>query len=203
MRTSRIRALLLLATLALLTTSVVAQGPETASPASSKSECKGCVSKVFQMSDSSKPYELQDVLNLFRTVVELRLLHADVSQHTITITGTPEQVAISEKLINVLESLRSGGNTPTSVLVYEPQVSQSRDSSTQEASPSKADSELKGSSIKALYRPNSSMQQLQAEVNTLRTTAQILRIQMLPSSHVIVVRGSSEQVTQADSLMNN
>jgi hypothetical protein len=101
-----------------------------------------------------------------------------------------------------LESLRSGGNRPASVLVYEPPISQSRDTSSKEVPPSKAQRELATWFIKALYRPNSSPEQMQTLANTLRSTAHIAKVQISLPSHVIVVRGTSEQLTQADSLIN-
>jgi hypothetical protein len=74
--------------------------------------------------------------------------------------------------------------------------------SSQEAPPSKAERELATWFIKALYRPNSSPEQMLTLARTLRSTAHIVKVQMFLPSHVIVVRGTSEQVTQADSLIN-
>jgi hypothetical protein len=186
MRTSWIRASLLLVSFVLLTTFVVAQGSETnLAPLDTSSGCERCVSKVFQFPNSSGATELQDVINMFRTVVEIRFVQSDVSQHTVSVTGSPEQIAISAKLVGA------------SLLVHEPENPQPRDS----ASQPDADRELATSFIKALYLGKASMQQMQTLTNTLRSTAHIVRMQQLPSCQVIVVRGTSEQVTQADSLM--
>jgi hypothetical protein len=131
---------------------------------------------------------------MFRTVVELSFIHQDVSQHTISISGTPEQVDTAEKLIAALENLRSSGGGPTSVLVHESQVPQAQPGI-------RSDRDLATSYIKVLYRPNISMRQMQALTNSLRTTLQILRIQQMPSSHVIVVRGTAEQVARAENVV--
>jgi hypothetical protein len=200
MKTSSIRASLLLIPILSLATFEFAQAQNNTSPALDKSKCQGCVSKVFRLPDSTKPYESQDVVNLFRTVVELTVIQQDTSQHTIAISGSPQQVAVAEKLVAALERLRSAGDRPISVLVYKPQ--QSTGSSSSEGPRSPADRELMSSYITAFYRPNSSMQQMQTLTESLRSSAHILRLQQLPSSHVIVVRGTSDQVTQAEGLIN-
>jgi hypothetical protein len=164
--------------------------------------CEGCASKVFQLPDSTKPYESQDVVNLFRTVVELRFIQQDVSHHTISIKGTPEQVEVAEKLAGVLESLRSGGDHAMALTVYAPAGQNATDSGTHEMTPSAVDRKLTSSYVKALYTPKSSMQQMQTFTDKLRGEAHIVRLQTLPSLHVTVVRGDSHQVTEAERLMN-
>lgn len=200
MRTAWIRALLPVAASVLLTTSVFAQG-DNKLPPPDKWRCEGCISKVIELPSSSTPFEVQEVANTFRTIVDLRILSVDRSP-TISVTCTPEQLVIAEKLVAVLEDLRSGGNRPPSILIYEPQGSQPADASSQAARKGRDEPELASSFIKAFYLPNSSPQQMQTLVNTLRTTAQITRTQLLASSHVVVVRGTSQQVAQAESLMN-
>ena len=192
MRTAFVRGLMLAAAFAFITSAVVAQEP--GAKISDESQCAGCVSRVLQLQGSPSPVEMQDVTNMFRTVVEISFIHQDVSQHTISITGTPEQVDTAEKLIAALENLRSSGGGATSVLVHESQVPQSQLGI-------RSDRDLATSYIKVLYRPNISMRQMQALTNSLRTTLQILRMQQMPSSHVIVVRGTAEQVARAENVV--
>jgi hypothetical protein len=196
MRTAWIRASLLSVTFVLLTTSVIAQGPY-------KWQCDTCVSKVIQLPSSSTPPEMQDITNMFRTIVELRILSQDPPQHTISVTCTPEELAIVEKLVAVLEDLRPAGDQQKSILVYGPQnPPPPPDVSSQAPRKWTREPELASSYIKALYLPDSSPEQMRTLVNTIRTTAQIMRIQMLPGAHAIVVRGTAQQIAQADSLMN-
>lgn len=160
--------------------------------------CEDCVSRVFTLPDTTRPYESQDIANLFRTVLELKFIHQDPSQHTIAVQGTSEQVTIAEKLLSTLERLRTGGNTPTSVLVHE--LQQPISSPVSGGTHHLADPDLASASIAVLYRPNDSMQQLQALADALRVKLQILRLQHLPSAHVIVVRGTAAQIKEADRL---
>ena len=169
---------------------------------SASQDCEGCATKLFQLPASTKPYDSQDVVNLFRTVVELRFIQQDVSHHTISIKGTPEQVAVAGKLVEVLDSLRSGGDHAMAFTVYAPTNKTASDSAMQETSPSAADRELSSSYVKALYTPKSSMQQMQTFTDKLRSEAHIVRLQTLPSLHVTVVRGGAHQVTEAERLMN-
>jgi hypothetical protein len=99
-------------------------------------------------------------------------------------------------LVDVLDNLRAGGDHASSI----PVNTSSKHVSSQGASSIDSDRELATSSIKVLYRPNVKMQQLQAMGETMRNTAHIQRMQMVPASHAIVIRGTSEQVAQADSL---
>lgn len=201
MRTTWIRASVLLVTFVLLTTSAVSQGPDNKLPSPDTQQCDGCVSKVIQLPSSLKTYEMQDVVNLFRTIVELRIFSKDPLQHTISVTCTPEQLVVVEKLVAVLDELRTSGDRRTSILVHEPQNPPPAEESTQDPHKWKPEPELASSFIKVYYTPESSPEQIWTMVNTLRTKTQIARIHMLPSAHVVVIRGSSEKMAQADRLM--
>jgi hypothetical protein len=201
MRTAWIRASLLLVTLLLLTTSVFAQGQNSKSPSPYRWQCDSCVSKVIQLPSSSTPVEMQDLANMFRTIIELRILSQDPSQHTISVTCTPEELAIVDTLVAVLEDLRSAGDQRRSILIHEPQNPPPADGLPQGSRKPRPQPELASSVIKAFYLPNLSLTQMQTLTNTVRITAEIAMIQQLPSAHVVVVRGTSEQVAQADSLL--
>ena len=166
-----------------------------------------CISKVLYLPNFSTAYELQDVVNAFRTILEMTYVYPNQSDHTISLKCTPEQLAIAERLVSVLESLRSsGGHNRSSVLVYEPKGSLPEPTvSSSRAAPlaaSRIQCELTTCFIKALYLPDFSTPQLQDAVNRVRSTVQITRISMSPSSHVIVFQGTSEQVALAERLTN-
>ena len=162
--------------------------------------CDGCVSKVIQLPASSKPTEMQDVVNLFRTVVELRILKPEPWQHTISVTCTPEQLAVVDKIVSTLDELRESGDRRRSIVIWEPAnppMAEELTSSHQRWEP-----ELSLSYIKAFYLPDVPALQMMQLTNNLRKTTQIQRMQMLPSAHVIVIRGSSEKMAQADRVMS-
>jgi general secretion pathway protein D len=62
--------------------------------------------KTFYLSNLSQPTELQDVQNTLRTILEVSRLTAVPSQGAIVVRGTPDQVALAEKLINDLDKAR-------------------------------------------------------------------------------------------------
>ncbi len=182
-------------------------------PTTPRTGCEpdNCISKVLYLPNFSTPTELQDVTNMFRGVLEFRQVYPDASEHTLSLKGTPEQLAIAEKLVAVLESLRSsGGHDRSSVLVYEPKealpkptVSESApEQSSRAAGLTACDLKLTTCFIKALYLPNLSIIQLQDATNRVRSNLHMARIQPGPSIHVIVFRGTSEQVALAEKLIN-
>jgi hypothetical protein len=206
------RRLALSVTVLFLTSAVLGQEAEKKGPAptTARSGCEPgtCVSKVLSLPNFSTAYELQDVVNMFRTIADFTDIYPNQSEHSVSLKGTREQLAIAEKLVGVLESLRaSGGRERSSVLVYQLKGSLSGTSEAEKMlvqSPRTASTvcELTSCVIKALYLPDFSTVQLQDTVNKVRSTAQITRTSLSPSNHVIVIRGTSEQVALAEKLTN-
>ena len=62
--------------------------------------------KTFYLSNLSQPTELQDVVNTLRTVLEVSRLTQIPSQSAIVVRGTPDQLALAEKLIDDLDKAR-------------------------------------------------------------------------------------------------
>src|SRR5437764_11529216 len=56
------------------------------------------VLKTFFLSNLNQPTELQEVVNSMRSVLDLTHLVAIQSQGAIVVRGTPDQVALAEKL---------------------------------------------------------------------------------------------------------
>jgi general secretion pathway protein D len=63
--------------------------------------------KTFYLSNLSLPTELQDVVNTLRTILEVSRLTQIPSQSAIVVRGTPDQLALAEKIINDLDKARS------------------------------------------------------------------------------------------------
>ena len=143
-------------------------------------------------------------MNTFRTVADFTSIYPKPSDHTIALKGTPEQFAVAEKLLRVLESLRSsGGHDRSSVLVYQ---LKGRLSGTAEAvrmlgqHPQAASTicELTTCYIKAIYLPDLALPELQNFNNRVRTTADLAHTAIIPCRHTLVIRGTSEQVALAE-----
>ncbi len=61
------------------------------------------VIKTFFMSNLSQPTELQDTVNALRQILEIQRLQALPTQNAIVVRGTPDQVALAQKLVNDLD----------------------------------------------------------------------------------------------------
>jgi hypothetical protein len=189
---------------------VLAQEPETQTPITTtpKADCEpnNCISKVLYVPQFSTPFALQEVVNTFRTIADFtNIEHINPSDHTITLKGTPEQFAMADRLLSVLEGLRSsGGHDRSSVFVYQLKglMSETARERMLAQHPQAASTicDLSTCYIQAMYLPNLSMPELNDFANKLRTTAGLMRVQMIQSRHVLVIAGTSEQVALAEVL---
>src|SRR5215475_13679780 len=67
----------------------------------SRTHCEflsSCVDKVLYFSNISQPSDLQDVVNAIRVIPEIQRVQQVIGAQIIIIAGTPEQVALAEKL---------------------------------------------------------------------------------------------------------
>jgi general secretion pathway protein D len=71
-----------------------------------RKELEQSVVKTFYLSNVSQPTELQDIVNAMRTILEINRIQQLPSQDAIVVRGTPDQVALAEKLINDIDKAR-------------------------------------------------------------------------------------------------
>src|SRR3954466_10026137 len=71
-----------------------------------RKELEQSVVKTFYLSNVSQPTELQDIVNAMRTILEINRIQQLPSQGAIVVRGTPDQVALAEKLINDIDKSR-------------------------------------------------------------------------------------------------
>src|SRR5436305_10118709 len=71
-----------------------------------RKELEQSVVKTFYLSNVSQPTELQDIVNAMRTILEINRIQQLPSQSAIVVRGTPDQVALAEKLINDIDKAR-------------------------------------------------------------------------------------------------
>ena len=167
-------------------------------------EPDNCVSKVLSLRNVSAPTDLQDAINALRTTVDITDAHPNPSEHTISIQGTPDQVAVAEKLVTVLDTLRSSGShTSSYVVVYQPSAlpDKATDQVLQTTSGRRCD--LTNCLIEVLYLPNlATPTEVQDVVNTLRTIADITSIVPSPSGPTVTLRGTREQIVISEKLVS-
>ncbi len=75
------------------------------SPAKRK-ELEQSVVRTFYLSNLSTPTEIQDVTNTLRQILEITRVQQLPSQGAIIVRGTPDQIALAEKVINDIDKAR-------------------------------------------------------------------------------------------------
>ena len=71
-----------------------------------RKELEQSVIKTFYMTNLSQPTELQDVVNAMRTILEVSRIQQLPSQSAIVVRGTPDQIALAQKLIDDLDKAK-------------------------------------------------------------------------------------------------
>jgi hypothetical protein len=72
----------------------------------SKTHCEvlsSCVQKVLYFSNVSQPNDLQDVVNAIRAIGDVQRVQQILSGSIIIVEGTPEQIALAEKLADAID----------------------------------------------------------------------------------------------------
>src|SRR5499427_6759990 len=64
------------------------------------------VIKTFYLANLSQPTELQDVVNALRQILEISRIQPLPSQGAIVVRGTPDQIALADKLVGDLDKAR-------------------------------------------------------------------------------------------------
>src|ERR1700728_2454417 len=77
----------------------------TDNPAKRK-ELEQSVLKTFYLTNLSQPTELQDVVNAIRAVLDVQRVQQLLSQNALVVRGTPDQIALAEKLVDDLDKAR-------------------------------------------------------------------------------------------------
>jgi general secretion pathway protein D len=71
-----------------------------------RKELEQSVIRTFYLSNLSQPNELQDLVNILRTLLDTQRLQQFPSQQAVVVRGTPDQIAMAEKLIDDLDKSR-------------------------------------------------------------------------------------------------
>jgi general secretion pathway protein D len=130
-----------------------------------RKEIETNVIKTFYLSNVATPTELQDLVNAMRQILEIPRIQQLPSQNAIVVRGTPDQVALAEKLISDIDKAKPevivevailqvsrdkvrnlGISPPTSVSVaLQPNVTTSSSSSSSSSSSTSNSSNSNGS----------------------------------------------------------
>ena len=77
-----------------------------ADTAAKRKELEQSVIRTFYLSNLSQPNELQDMVNILRTLLDTQRLQQFPSQQAIVVRGTPDQIVMAGKLIEDLDKSR-------------------------------------------------------------------------------------------------
>ncbi len=114
-----------------------------------RKELEQSVLKTFYLSNLSQPTELQDVVNAIRAVLDVQRVQQLLSQNALVVRGTPDQIALAEKLVDDLDKARPEVIVDIAVL----QISRDR------------------SRTLGISPPSSASVTLQSNINTTSTTS--------------------------------
>jgi hypothetical protein len=73
---------------------------------STRCELTTCINKVFYLSNISQPTELQDFVNLMRTIGDIGRIQQIPSEQLVVVRGTPEQIAFAEQMADEINKDR-------------------------------------------------------------------------------------------------
>jgi general secretion pathway protein D len=113
-----------------------------------RKELEQSVLKTFYLTNLSQPTELQDVVNAIRAVLDVQRVQQLLSQNALVVRGTPDQIALAQKLVEDLDKARPEVIIDIAIM----QVSKDR------------------SHTLGLNPPTSATIQLQNNINTTTTT---------------------------------
>ncbi len=71
-----------------------------------RKEIEQSVIKTFYLANLSQPTELQDVVNALRQILEISRIQPLQSEGAIIVRGTPDQIALAEKLVDDLDKAK-------------------------------------------------------------------------------------------------
>src|SRR5215469_14940610 len=71
-----------------------------------RKELEQSVLKTFYLTNISQPTELQDVVNAIRAVLDVQRVQQLLSQNAVIVRGTPDQVALAQKIVDDLDKAR-------------------------------------------------------------------------------------------------
>ncbi len=71
-----------------------------------RKELEQSVLKTFYLTNLSAPTELQDIVNAIRAVLDVTRVQQLLSQNAVIVRGTPDQIALAQKLVEDLDKAR-------------------------------------------------------------------------------------------------
>jgi hypothetical protein len=138
--------------------------------------------RVFQFTHNENKQDLEEIAMMLRATADLPQVSIDEAKRTVSVGGTPGQIAMGEWLFRQLELLANG-----------------QFSGTHEYRPPASNDDV----VRMFYVSHTSTpQELQEIVTTLRSVADVRRLFVYNTLHAIAARGTSQQVALAAWLLD-
>lgn len=139
------------------------------------------VSRVFQLHHIDGQQDQQEFATMVRTISDLKTINADAAQKTLSVTGTPTQIATAEFLYTELDRQ----TVPDSVS-QEYKVANNADDV-----------------VRLFFLTNATtIQDFQEVATTIRTIAEIRRVFTFNTPRALAVRGTADQISAAAFMVN-
>lgn len=135
------------------------------------------ISRVFHLHHIDKEKDLNEFATMIRTIADLPKVSADIAQKTLSVSGTPLQIAIAEWMFIELDrqSLPDFATKEFKV-------------------PNKEDD-----SVRVFFLPHTAtIQEFQEVATAVRTIAEIRRVFTFNTPRALAVRGTADQIAAAD-----
>jgi hypothetical protein len=161
------------------------------------------VTRVFYPASARTPQDLQELVNLIRTVSDVAHMFPYVPQQAIALRGTTAQVAMVEWLVNALDARQGAPATTTgrrpSVTFPYPEGPKLLSSGAKNPAWSAGDTV-----VRVFYLAHTeTVPGMQELVNTIRTVAEIPRLFPYSASKAVASRASASQDAMAEWLLND
>jgi type II secretory pathway component GspD/PulD (secretin) len=136
------------------------------------------VVRVFYLSHTSTPQQMQEILTTLRTVADIQKVFNYTSLNALTIRGTPSDLASCEFLIGKLDLPADAKSAPPAEF-----------------------SIPGGNVIGVYYTSNLSGKKLTAAVTLLRDNLQLSKTFMKTTPQTLIYRGTADQIAKAEQLI--
>ncbi len=147
------------------------------------------VVRVFFMSHTNDPRELQETVNALRSIVEVQRITAVTPVKALVVRGKVWQASLSEWLIHQLENPPAGQSSASYTATGVDPIFKARGLEDPVA-------------VRVYYMPRGiAPSDLQNVVNQLRSQLQIMRIVACTAPHAVVLRATEAQAQASDRML--
>jgi len=137
--------------------------------------------RIYYLAHSSRPQQIQEILTNLRTVLDVQKVFNFTPLEALVLRGSPETVTASEWMIRSLD-LPDDAKASTREFTASPTMPG-------------------GSSLQALYPANLKGTALMQTLTAVRSNVGIQKAFLKTSPATLVMRGSADQITKADELI--